>query len=459
MAMLPHGDSVSLDGVVESANLAAIQLHSHLVTTLADAAGAAEDANKFVPAYLENPREGWLGAIVGVLEDSLKFLEGRLEAMGVPYAYGFAIISLTLCIKLLTYPLTKTQVESSLAMQALSPQLKALQNRLKDDKEKLQLETARLYRDAGVNPLAGCLPTLATIPVFIGLYRALTAAAYEGVLDDSGFFWIPSLGGPTTIGGGLSWLVPFENGAPPVGYENAARYLILPVALVGSQYFTQGLMTPPTTDPQQQQTQQILKFLPLMIGYFSLTVPSGLGLYWFTNNLVTTAIQLYLRKAGGAQVDIPQLVVEAPKAGTARRTGNIDGSSPVMEAEVMDVGATTVTPEQKQRIRDEQEEARRQRFEARQALEAKKREERAKQAAAAQKAREAMAAAAAAEEQADGETTEEVAGEEAAPEGAAEEVPAAGVAPAVEAASSENGAPAAAPKRSRRRARRSKRKA
>lgn len=67
-----------------------------------------------------------------------------------------------------------------------------------DDPETLQLETARMYKDAGVNPLAGCLPTLATIPVFIGLYNALSNAAKAGLLTD-GFFWIPSLSGPTTI--------------------------------------------------------------------------------------------------------------------------------------------------------------------------------------------------------------------------------------------------------------------
>jgi membrane protein insertase Oxa1/YidC/SpoIIIJ len=62
----------------------------------------------------------------------------------------------------------------------------------------LQVETARLYKNAGINPLAGCLPTLATIPVFIGLYRALTKAADEGLLT-SGFFWIPSLAGPSSL--------------------------------------------------------------------------------------------------------------------------------------------------------------------------------------------------------------------------------------------------------------------
>lgn len=92
------------------------------------------------------------------------------------------------------------QVESTLSLQALQPRVKELQAKYADDPENLQLETARLYKEAGVNPLAGCFPTLATIPVFIGLYNALSNAAKEGLLTE-GFFWIPSLGGPTTIVG------------------------------------------------------------------------------------------------------------------------------------------------------------------------------------------------------------------------------------------------------------------
>lgn len=90
------------------------------------------------------------------------------------------------------------QVQSSLAVQALQPRVKELQARYANEPETLQLETARLYKEAGVNPLAGCLPTLATIPVFIGLYKALSKAADEG-LGQEPFFWIPDLSGPATL--------------------------------------------------------------------------------------------------------------------------------------------------------------------------------------------------------------------------------------------------------------------
>ncbi len=189
-----------------------------------------------------------------------------------------------------------------MAIQALQPRVKELQARYANDAEALQLETARLYRDNQVNPLAGCLPTLATIPVFIGLYRALTKAADDGLLT-SGFFWIPSLGGPTSLasrqaGAGLSWLFPFVDGAPPIGWGSASAYLVLPVLLVVSQYVSQKVVSPQqNTDPNQAGAQAVLKFIPFMIGWFSLNVPSGLTLYWLVNNILSTAQQLYMKRS------------------------------------------------------------------------------------------------------------------------------------------------------------------
>lgn len=246
---------------------------------------------------------GPFGFLADGFEAVLKVLDEGLEKLGVPYSYGFAIILITILVKAATFPLSQKQVQSTLALQALQPRVKDLQAKYPNDPETLQIETARLYRDAGVNPLAGCLPTLATIPVFIGLYRALTNAAADGLLDSSSFFWIPSLAGPTSItdrqaGAGLNWLFPFVDGAPPVGWHDAACYLVLPVLLVVSQYISQKVISPQSgQDQSQQQANAILKFLPLMIGWFSLNVPSGLTLYWFVNNLLSTAQQIYLKRS------------------------------------------------------------------------------------------------------------------------------------------------------------------
>ncbi len=204
---------------------------------------------------------------------------------------------------------------------------------------------------AGVNPLAGCLPTLATIPVFIGLYRALTLAAQDNLLDQD-FFWIPSLSGPASTsaqaavssqplaprskapvsrgsrgrcmrrtwaagpappnyapdgcrrapqGMGLSWLFPFVDGHPPIGWGAAGAYLVLPVLLVVSQYASQRIISPPNNDPQQQQAQAILKFLPLMIGEWRLATLSSLQLLDAASPSSAGAASSAARRRGGRE--------------------------------------------------------------------------------------------------------------------------------------------------------------
>uniref|UniRef100_A0ACD6A371 Uncharacterized protein n=2 Tax=Avena sativa TaxID=4498 RepID=A0ACD6A371_AVESA len=277
--------------------------------TVADAAvvAAAEGGAK------EAAAGDWLSGITGSMETVLKVLKGGLSTLHIPYSYGFAIILLTVLIKGATFPLTKKQVESALAMRSLQPQVKAIQERYAGDQERIQLETARLYKLSGVDPLAGCLPTLVTIPVWIGLYRALSNVANEGLLNE-GFFWIPSLAGPTTIaarqsGQGISWLFPFTDGHPPLGWSDTLAYLVLPVLLVISQYVSAQIMQPSqSNDPSQQGAQAAVKFLPLLIGYFALSVPSGLSLYWLTNNVLSSAQQVWLQKLGGAKNPVKEYI-------------------------------------------------------------------------------------------------------------------------------------------------------
>eukprot|EP00882_Tetradesmus_deserticola_P014003 GHRQ01014879.1.p1 GENE.GHRQ01014879.1~~GHRQ01014879.1.p1 ORF type:complete len:407 (+),score=117.05 GHRQ01014879.1:237-1457(+) len=256
-AVLPGSEQLT-DFAIKAASVAGVSQALYLLSddSVKDAASSSSG--------------GAFGFLADGFEAFLKVLEGGLSSAGVPYSYGFAIILLTLLVKAATYPLSKKSMESTLAMQAVAPRVKELQARYANDPETLQLETARMYKTAGINPLAGCLPTLATIPVFIGLYRALTKAADDGLLT-SGFFWIPSLGGPSSMaaqkaGSGLTWLFPFVDGHPPIGWHDAVAYLVLPVLLVASQFISQKIVSPKSTDPTQQQTQAILGFIPFMIG-------------------------------------------------------------------------------------------------------------------------------------------------------------------------------------------------
>lgn len=289
-----------------------------LIYTIADAVVAANPDSGITTDTKQN--NDWFSGIANYMETVLKFLKNGLSALHVPYSYGFAIILLTVLVKAATFPLSKKQVESAMAMRSLQPQIKAIQERYAGDQERIQLETARLYKLAGINPLAGCLPTLATIPVWIGLYRALSNVADEGLLAE-GFFWIPSLAGPTTIaarqsGSGISWLFPFLDGQPPLGWSDTFAYLVLPVLLVISQYISVQIMQssqPQSDDPNMKTSQTITKFLPLMIGYFALSVPSGLSLYWLTNNILSSAQQIWLQKMGGANNPAKKMNFEALK--------------------------------------------------------------------------------------------------------------------------------------------------
>eukprot|EP01026_Neomeris_dumetosa_P036731 TRINITY_DN2968_c0_g1_i6.p1 TRINITY_DN2968_c0_g1~~TRINITY_DN2968_c0_g1_i6.p1 ORF type:complete len:406 (-),score=40.03 TRINITY_DN2968_c0_g1_i6:524-1741(-) len=270
---------------------------------------------------------GLLYPLTSSLEQTLKFLQNGLDYLHVPYSYGWSIILLTLIVKIVTFPLTRKQVESAMSMQAVKPRVDAIKRRFKDDKDRVQQETARLYTKANINPLAGCFPSLATIPIFLGLYRSLTNVASEGLLDKEGFYWLPTLAGPTSVaarqaGSGVSWLYPFVDGHPPIGWEQASRYLVLPILLVVTQYLSTSLISPPV-DPNDENanTQKILvSFLPLFIGWFALNLPSGLSLYYFSNITLTSAQQIYFRKLGGIQIDAVDLG-PINKPGSGRRRG------------------------------------------------------------------------------------------------------------------------------------------
>ena len=228
-----------VDKVVPSAlDHAAAALTTLMMMADADPAAVAEAVGD-APAK----KSGFMSFFADGFESFLKLIDASLANMGVPYSYGFSIIVITLLVKFATYPLSKKQVESTLSMQQLQPKVKELQTKYANDAERLQMETAKLYQTSGVNPLAGCLPTLATIPVFIGLYRALGNVADEGLLTE-GFFWIPSLAGPTKLNGGLGWLVPVD-GVPPLGWHDTISYLVLPILLIASQSASQQIIPPP----------------------------------------------------------------------------------------------------------------------------------------------------------------------------------------------------------------------
>lgn len=273
--------------------------------SLSDAVAAMPDASSLVDSAdvvdtaAEASKNGFFGILTEPIEMLLQIIHSALVSVGLEKdAWGVSIIGMTLFIKLLTFPLTKTQLEGTNKMQALQPAVKDIQAKYQSNPEVMNQKISEMYQTNEVNPLAGCLPSLVQIPIFIGLYRAVLELAKQNVLDEP-FLFLPNLEGPVYGADptqGSAWLFDnWVNGAPSLGWDDTVSFLILPVFLVVSQFISMEIMAP--KDQEQSQSNVILKFLPLMIGWFSLNVPAALCLYWVTNNVVTTATSVIIRNS------------------------------------------------------------------------------------------------------------------------------------------------------------------
>jgi YidC/Oxa1 family membrane protein insertase len=222
------------------------------------------------------------GSVVS-LHDLLK------DNLNIQSAYGPSIILFTVLIRLVLFPLNYQQLASSQKTLALNPKIAEIKKKFPDDKNLQNQMVAMLYQETQVNPLAGCLPALVQIPVFLALYRSFLNLASAGVMNEP-FLWLPNLQGPVYGARSIDWLTKnWVESAPSLGWQDTLAYLSVPLLLVIAQTISLNVLTPPSEDPTVQRTQKILKYLPLMLGYFALSVPSGLGVYWVTNNLLSTA--------------------------------------------------------------------------------------------------------------------------------------------------------------------------
>lgn len=216
---------------------------------------------------------GWLSGISKIL---LKMLNG---IHSVTRNYGLAIITLTFIIKLIFWPITHKGMQGMRRMQAIQPEMNAVKEKYKDDKQKQQEEMAKLWKKHKVNPLGGCLPLLVQIPVFIALFTVLRSAIE---LRFSHFLWIKDLSEPEHLFN-LGFSIPILG-----EYFNS-----LPI-LMAVTMFLQQKMTPSTGDAQQQKMMAI--FMPIMIFVMLYNFPSGLILYWTTNQIATIVGQSISRK-------------------------------------------------------------------------------------------------------------------------------------------------------------------
>jgi YidC/Oxa1 family membrane protein insertase len=190
--------------------------------------------------------------------------------------YGVAIILLTIVSKVLFYPLTVKSMRSMKAMQALQPQVNALRTKYKSEPQRAQQEMMALYRKHKVNPMGGCLPMVAQVPVFYALYLALSVSVE---LQNAGFLCFGRVFGVEL------WICDLASHDPTY---------VLPI-LMGVTMFVQQKMTPTMGDPRQAKMMLVM---PFVFTFMFLNLPSGLVLYWTVSNVLQIAQQWYMDRAG-----------------------------------------------------------------------------------------------------------------------------------------------------------------
>ncbi len=200
--------------------------------------------------------------------------------------YGLAIIVFTLLIRLITLPFYATQQKAMKKQQSLmaSKEWQEMQKKYAKDKEKLSQEQMRLYREAGVNPLGGCLPALIPWPILVGLYQSITmvmGAQPEQLMQLATHLYnfFPALAAAVPVN-------PDFLGLNLAGHPDSIGYIV-PALVLASTWVQQKMMTVPSTDSSQAQMNQSMQLMmPLFIGYISLSFPIGLSLYWIVFNIV-----------------------------------------------------------------------------------------------------------------------------------------------------------------------------
>jgi YidC/Oxa1 family membrane protein insertase len=266
--------------------------------------------------------------VLGHLYDAFNGI-GPLHAIG---AYGLSIIVLTVFIKLALFPLYQKQLTMSRKTQEeqrrVAPELAALRKKYKGDPAKLNTEMMALYKEHGINPLgglAGCLPTLAQLPILIGLYQSIYN--FHSHIDPH-FLWISSLTKPAHYNEPITWILP---------------------ALAGATTFIQSkMMAPPPAAPgddsqaaqMAQMSSTMSLIMPAVIVYFAFNpnIGQGLVLYWIVSNLFSIGQQYFVN--GWGQLPILGAKPAAPAAAgngngrTTRSNGNAKG-----EADITDKGA------------------------------------------------------------------------------------------------------------------------
>jgi len=227
------------------------------------------------------------GGVLGWLEAILKWILGMIYKV-IPN-YGIAIIIMTIILKAALFPITKKSYESTSKMSAIQPKMKELQDKYKDDPQRMNKELSQLYQKEGVNPMSGCLPMVLQMPFLFAVYGLLNKYFdLRGAVFIPG--WITDLSAPEAV-------YTFANFTIPLLKSSSIR--LLPIIYVASQLismkFTQSTQTAASGQSGMQQ-KMFMYVMPLMFFFILYNISSGLLIYWIVMNVLTTAQQLVINK-------------------------------------------------------------------------------------------------------------------------------------------------------------------
>jgi YidC/Oxa1 family membrane protein insertase len=226
----------------------------------------------------------WNTVIVDPMVNVLIWLYGLMGN-----SFVLSLLTVTIIINLIVFPLRWKQQKSATAMQELQPKLKKIQEKYKDQPEELRVKTMEVYQQAGVNPVGGCLPMFIQLPILFGLFQALTRSLASSPLPlmelsqhiyhpmPSWLSWLPDAATLIPLNSNFGWL---NLGRPDPFY-------ILPVLLFVTTWLQSKMMTPPATDSQQATMSRTMQWImPVMFGVMSASFPSGLSIYYILTNVI-----------------------------------------------------------------------------------------------------------------------------------------------------------------------------
>jgi len=249
---------------------------------------------------------------------NLLIMEPMLNLLMLLYALLFnnfvlAIIGLTIVVRLITFPLTQRQIRSMKSMQDLQPEIQKLQKKYKKDREKVSAATMELYKKHGVNPMMGCLPMLVQMPIWIGLYQSIyqalgsTPEQFIG-LSQRLYHAIPFMHDMATRS------IPLNSQFLWLHLARPDPFYILPVLVVATFWLQQKLTAQPAADPSQAQMTQTMQWMmPIMFGFITLQVASGLAVYWVASGVLQIVQQGFTTGWGDIAKALPTGIPGLPK--------------------------------------------------------------------------------------------------------------------------------------------------